>query len=91
MEEPWTLVVIAVCACFMVCALLFTIIRCCLCSYKGMKTYKDESKRYVIPFDYRPQVAIDINDETYSKVASSTIASDSSSIWFCFVLISESS
>ena len=53
MEEPWTLVVVAVCACLMVCVLLFTIIRCCLCTYKGIKTYQNDSTRHAIPFDYR--------------------------------------
>ncbi len=63
MDEPWTLVVVAVCACLMVCVLLFTIIRCCLCSYKGMKTYQNDLERYVIPFDYRPNVVIPVSGE----------------------------
>lgn len=61
MDEPWTLVVIAVCACFMLCTLLFTIIRCCLCSYKGMKTYKKESDHLKINYDYYPEVIINAN------------------------------
>jgi hypothetical protein len=62
MEEPWTLVVVAMCACMVVCVLLFTIIRCCLCSYKGMKIHQMDSVRYIIPFDYRPNVVITVNE-----------------------------
>jgi hypothetical protein len=72
MEEPWTLVVVAMCACLVVCVLLFTIIRCCLCSYKGMKTHQLDSTRYIIPFDYRPNVVITVNEASTNTINVST-------------------
>jgi len=71
MEEPWTLVVVAMCACLVVCVLLFTIIRCCLCSYKGMKTHQLDSARFIIPFDYRPNVVITVNEASTKTNGSS--------------------
>ena len=75
MEEPWTLVVVAVCACFMVCVLLFTIIRCCLCSYKGMMDHQNYSARYIMPFDYRPNAVITVDSsENATNVHSAEMA-----------------
>ncbi|KAI9554791.1 hypothetical protein GHT06_020068 [Daphnia sinensis] len=67
MEEPWTLVVVAMCACLVVCVLLFTIFRCCLCSYKGMKDHKMDTARYIIPFDYRPNVVMTVDDASATE------------------------
>lgn len=79
MEEPWTLVVVAMCACLVVCVLLFTIIRCCLCSYKGMKTHQIDTARYIIPFDYRPSTVMTVNEVSATGKTNDSIGTHLSS------------
>lgn len=45
MEEPWTLVVIVLSAGMVSCGLLFIIIKCCVCSYRGMKKTRQDRLR----------------------------------------------
>ena len=74
MEEPWTLVVVAVCSCFVLCALLFTILRCCVCSFKGMKEYRQEVSGNTMPFGYRPTEVFTISEAASINASRATIA-----------------